>query len=253
MKEIIKSKLKEIEEKENVTIICAVESGSRAWGFASEDSDYDVRFIYKRPLEDYMCINEKRDVIEWQLDDVYDINGWDIKKALQLLYKSNPTVFEWCHSPIIYLAHDDFKVLKSLLPQYFSKKKILKHYLSMAKRTYKEYLLDDQVKMKKYFYALRPIFAAKWIIERNEFPPIEFEQLLALCPDELLEKIKKMVDIKKTLNETDLYHKDEILNQYIEKCIDEYDDYADHLNHDLYDIELLNDAFKKMINIDENK
>ena len=90
----IKDKLKEIEEKEDVSIIMAVESGSRAWGFASPDSDYDVRFIYTRRLEDYVTLNPGRDVIEWQLDDVYDINGWDLKKTLQLLHNSHPTLFE---------------------------------------------------------------------------------------------------------------------------------------------------------------
>ena len=102
MQEIIKDKLKEIEEKENVTIFMAVESGSRAWGFASPDSDYDVRFIYVRKKEDYLRLDAVRDVIDWQLDDVLDINGWDVKKALQLMHNSNPTIFEWCESPIVY-------------------------------------------------------------------------------------------------------------------------------------------------------
>ena len=97
----INQKLDEIEKKENIKILLAVESGSRAWGFASPDSDYDVRFIYVRDNKDYLRINEIRDVIEWQLDDTLDINGWDIKKTLILLKKSNPTIFEWWNSPII--------------------------------------------------------------------------------------------------------------------------------------------------------
>ena len=98
----IKQKLEEIEQIENIKIIMAVESGSRAWGVASPDSDYDVRFIYARKKEDYLSLDEPRDVVEWQLDDVYDVNGWDLKKALKLLYKANPSVFEWCTSPIVY-------------------------------------------------------------------------------------------------------------------------------------------------------
>ena len=98
----IEQKLLDIEKKENVRILYAVESGSRAWGFASPDSDYDVRFIYIRNKEDYLKLNEPNDFIEWQLDEVFDISGWDIKKALQLLYKSNPTLFEWINSPIVY-------------------------------------------------------------------------------------------------------------------------------------------------------
>ncbi len=102
MEELIKSKLKEIEEKENIKILHCVESGSRAWGFASPDSDYDVRFIYVRPKEFYLRLDKTREVIEWQLDDTLDINGWDVSKALSLLYKSNPTLFEWNSSPIVY-------------------------------------------------------------------------------------------------------------------------------------------------------
>ena len=102
MEDIIRKKLKEIEQKENVKIIMAVESGSRAWGFASPDSDYDVRFVYVRRPEDYLRLEKTKDVIEWQLDDVLDINGWDLKKALQLMHDSNPSIFEWCASPIVY-------------------------------------------------------------------------------------------------------------------------------------------------------
>ena len=105
MKDIILSKLEEIENKENVKIILAVESGSRAWGFASKDSDYDVRFVYLRKLEDYLKLEKSKDTIEWQLDDTLDINGWDLKKALQLIYDSNPTIFEWLSTPIIYKKH----------------------------------------------------------------------------------------------------------------------------------------------------
>lgn len=99
VREIIPAKLREIEQRENVRILHCVESGSRAWGFASPDSDYDVRFVYVRPLEYYLQLGKTRDVIEWQLDDTLDINGWDLQKALRLLHNSNPTLFEWDRSP----------------------------------------------------------------------------------------------------------------------------------------------------------
>ena len=94
MKELITAKLTEIEKAKNVRVIHAVESGSRAWGFASPDSDYDVRFIYVHPKEFYLKLEKTRDVIEWQLDETLDINGWDLQKALRLLHSSNPTLFE---------------------------------------------------------------------------------------------------------------------------------------------------------------
>ena len=102
MEALIQEKLREIEGREDCRILLAVESGSRAWGFASPDSDYDVRFIYVRPRESYLRLNRLRDVIELPADDVLDINGWDLDKTLRLLYKSNPTVFEWFSSPLVY-------------------------------------------------------------------------------------------------------------------------------------------------------
>ena len=173
----ILEELQKIEGTENVKIIMAVESGSRAWGFESPDSDYDVRFIYIRKQEDYLKLEGIRDVIEWKLDETLDINGWDLKKALQLLYKSNPTIFEWCASPIVYFSREEFTWLKELLPEYFSVKKSLYHYLRMAERNYKTYLKFEDVQVKKYLYVLRPLLAAKWIVEKKSAPPVLFEEL----------------------------------------------------------------------------
>src|SRR5690554_5132996 len=132
MDKIINEKLREIEQNEHIKIIGAFESGSRAWGFASPDSDYDVRFIYKRIKNDYLKLEGIRDVIEYPIDNLIDINGWDIQKALRLLYKSNPTIFEWCSSPIVYIESDLLSKFKSLLPDFFSCKSSLFHYLNMA-------------------------------------------------------------------------------------------------------------------------
>lgn len=117
MRDIVKEineKLDEIEEKENVRILHAIESGSRAWGFASPDSDYDVRFIYARRREDYLRLDEPRDVIEWQLDDVLDINGWDLKKALKQFARGNATLFEWSGSPIVYRTTDEWNRIREV-------------------------------------------------------------------------------------------------------------------------------------------
>lgn len=184
MFEQIKAKLDEIEKVENVHIIYAVESGSRAWGFASSDSDYDVRFIYVRDTKDYLRLDEKRDVIEWQLDDVFDINGWDVQKALRLMNASNPTLFEWNNSEIIYkttLAYDE---IKNEINKYFKMKKMIYHYLNTANSQYNRYLTNDQVIIKKYFYVLRCIFACNWILKNNEAPPILFTDLLESELDE---------------------------------------------------------------------
>ena len=121
MTKTIIEKLKEIEERENIKILHCVEAGSRAWGFASPDSDYDVRFIYVRKNDFYLKLEKTRDVNEWQLDDVLDINGWDLKKALQLLYKSNPTLFEWNSSPIVYKTTKEWEIISGYINDYFVK------------------------------------------------------------------------------------------------------------------------------------
>ena len=111
MIEKIKQKLLEIEQKEKVKILLAIESGSRAWGFASPDSDYDVRFIYVRPMKEYLRLNEQKDTIEWQLDEVLDINGWDLNKALIQFRRGNATLFEWSNSPVVYYKSDKCQIM----------------------------------------------------------------------------------------------------------------------------------------------
>lgn len=215
---VIREKIKEIEEQEQVRIILAVESGSRAWGFESPDSDYDVRFIYVRSKNDYLKLEEVRDVIEWQLDDTLDISGWDIQKALRLLYKSNPTLFEWCASPIIYEEKPEANALRKLIQAYFSEQKLVYHYWNMAKRNYCEYLQHDLVKSKKYFYVLRPILAGKWVLTQQTPPPMEFEKLVESELDENLKPIvAELIAKKRQVGEADLVPKIPLLNHYIEE------------------------------------
>ena len=128
MQEIIIAKLSEMEQKENICVIHAVESGSRAWGFASPDADYDVRFIYVRPKEFYLRLDKTRNVVEWQLDETFDINGWDLQKALRLLHSSNPTLFEWNSSPIVYKTTDEWMSVRKEIHNYFLAKLGLYHY-----------------------------------------------------------------------------------------------------------------------------
>lgn len=248
MKSIIENKLKEIEEKENVKIIMAVESGSRAWGFESPDSDYDVRFIYVRKEEEYLRLDEVRDVIEWQLDDVLDINGWDVKKALKLLYKSNPTIFEWCASPIIYQTSTEFEQLKELLPKYFSKKKGLFHYCHMAESNYRDYLKEEQVRIKKYFYVLRPILAAKWILNKECPPPMLFSELIeSELDDSIKSEVDRLLKMKQELPEMGLAPRVQILNNYIEEELSNIKEKAKLVEEDERAWNLLNDYFVALI------
>ena len=144
----IMRKIAEIQQREQVRILHCVESGSRAWGFASPDSDYDVRFIYVRRAEDYLRLEKTRDVIEWQLDDTLDINGWDLQKALRLLRRSNPTVFEWNASPVVYHTTQAWADMQALIAAAFRAKPELYHYLHMARLNYRGYLRGETVRLK---------------------------------------------------------------------------------------------------------
>lgn len=182
----ISSELERIEREEQVRILYACESGSRAWGFPSRDSDYDVRFLYIRRPEWYLSIFDKRDVIERPISDMLDINGWDLRKALLLFRKSNPPLLEWLRSPIRYMERYSVAGrIRELSPLTFSPRSCVYHYLHMAKGNFREYLQGDRVKIKKYFYVLRPVLACMWIERNGTMPPMEFHRLLEeLLPPE---------------------------------------------------------------------
>ena len=195
----------EIEEKEAVTILLAVESGSRAWGFASPDSDYDVRFIYVRNQKEYLKLNEGKDVIEWQLDDVLDVNGWDLKKALMQFHRSNATLFEWSNSPIVYKKSTLWEEIYERAKIYFSRKAAIYHYYGTARSTLNGYLLEEQVKYKKYFYALRPLLACQYIEQYNSVPPVLFDDLLQMdLPKGLRQGIDELLEVKKVTDEKEV-------------------------------------------------
>jgi hypothetical protein len=220
MRSIIQKELKEIEDTENVRIIHCIESGSRAWGFASPDSDYDVRFIYVRPLEYYLQLGKTRDVIEWKLDETLDINGWDIQKALRLLHNSNPTLFEWNLSPIVYKSTDEWKRVSDIISNYFVSKAGLHHYLSTAKGNYREYLKGDTVRLKKYFYVIRPILACEWIMDRQTPPPVLFDELAKNYMDkDIAPIVNELVELKKKTPELGEGKRIDILNEYIDNKI----------------------------------
>ena len=220
MREKIQEQLRRIEEAENIKILLAVESGSRAWGFASPDSDYDVRFIYIRRLEDYLRLDAIRDVIELPIDDVLDINGWDLQKTLRLLHKSNPTLFEWFSSPIVYQKTEFADKFRDLMMHYFSSKKTLYHYVSMAEGNYREYLKGDFVRAKKYFYVLRPVLACQWILDRGTPPPMLFSELLkAELPVELIDVVNQLLELKMNSPEIKLIKRISEINEYLDESI----------------------------------
>jgi len=228
IREIVTNKLLQIEKEHDVTILYAVESGSRAWGFESVDSDYDVRFIYAHPTKWYLSILPKKDVIEYPIIDDFDYSGWDLRKALFLMNKSNPVLFEWLKSPIVY--HKDsyfYEIMEQLVNAYFSPISSVYHYLHMARGNYREYLQTEQVKMKKYFYVLRPVLSCMWIERFNETPPLEFEKLITqITDDELLKEVTHLLVRKKSGVELGLEPKIQVICDFIETQIKHFDTVA---------------------------
>lgn len=247
MKEKIISELKRIEQEEQVKILFAVESGSRAWGFPSKDSDYDVRFVYIHPTEWYLSIDEKRDVIEYPINDLLDISGWDIRKALHLYRKSNPPLMEWLRSPIMYSEQFTFlKQLRELSNSYFSPKASIYHYLHMATGNYRDYLQGEEVRIKKYFYVLRPILACKWLENNKTMPPMEFEILLEtqVKDPNLYNEVKKLLYRKKSGEELDIEPRIDVISNFLEEQMEYYKEYVKHVNEKEHaDISILNDLF----------
>lgn len=236
MRDIVKEiqeKLLEIEKKENVIILLAVESGSRAWGFASPDSDYDVRFIYIREQKEYLRLDEPKDIIEWQLDDVFDMNGWDLKKALLQFHRGNATLFEWSNSPVVYKKTAMWEEIYERAKVYFSRKAAVYHYYGTAQSTYKGYLQEETVKYKKYFYALRPLLACRYIEQYGQVPPVQFDNLLKMdLPEVLQEAIHTLLEVKVHTREKELHPHMPLILNFIEEEIIRQKQLADHMEDD---------------------
>lgn len=213
--------LKEIEQKHDVKILYACETGSRAWGFASPDSDYDVRMIYKHTEAWYLTLHEKKDTIEFMSSDKeLDITGWDIKKCLQLMYKSNGALLERVQSPIVYHQEQDVaSFLKRYSEHCFSPIATLYHYLGMAKTSFSEVNEKSESKLKKLFYALRAALACKWILEKGTVPPIVFITMVnELSFDTALKtRINELVILKSTKMETYLHASEMDLCKFIQE------------------------------------
>ena len=209
--------LNAIEQEHDVKIIIAIESGSRAWGFPSRDSDFDVRFVYVHPQDWYLQVFEQRDVIELPVDAVLDIGGWELRKALRLLWKSNPPLLEWLSSPIIYRQHETLKPLQTLSKQAFLAKSACHHYLSMAKRYADKIKQTPQANAKAYLSALRTTLCCQWIIKRQTQPPMEFPLLAqALLTDSKLSTlINQLIEDKKDATESVMIDRLPLLDDYL--------------------------------------
>jgi predicted nucleotidyltransferase len=235
-----------------VKVFFACESGSRAWGFASTDSDYDVRFLYVRKPDWYLSIDleEKRDVIEKPVDGLWDVNGWDLRKALRLIRKSNPPLAEWMQSPIVYREDRSLAdKIRKLLPAYFSPDAAMFHYLHMAQRNFRDYLHGDEVWIKKYFYVLRPLLACRWI-ELDLGPvPMELAKLVTATVTEadVREAIRRLLESKVAGEELDRGPRIPALSRFIEVELDRHTQNGVTRRHPEAEVEPLSQVFREIL------
>jgi predicted nucleotidyltransferase len=225
MAERIRSELSAIEREHGVKIVLAVESGSRAWGFPSQDSDYDVRFIYLRPVEDYLTVVPRRDVIERPVDAVLDVNGWDIRKAIALMLKSNAVLQEWLSSPVRYIEVEPVsRQLKDFLEKVADTRAFEYHYDHQAQRSFAEVCATgNEVRMKSYCYALRASLALRWLRDRGTPPPMGLPSLMAGVdhPPELGQEIVRLVDRKACGGERDTIDRISNLDTFIQRTLEQ--------------------------------
>lgn len=248
MRTTIEDKLREIEKAEDVKIIYCAESGSRAWGFASPDSDYDVRFVYVRRTEEYLHLEPVRDVIEWQLDETLDINGWDLQKALRLLYKSNPTLFEWDGSPIIYRLTAEWERIRSIMGGYFDPHTAAWHYISLAKKNYTLCRAEGNIKLKKYLYCLRSMLACSYIINRCAPPPVLFSELVrAELDPSLMQDIEDILRVKENAPEKQYIAAPSALDNYIAAQLKYLEKAVTELSAKCRDIAALDNIFLEIL------
>ncbi|WP_299883225.1 nucleotidyltransferase domain-containing protein [uncultured Lacinutrix sp.] len=196
MKTKILEKLSEIEKDKNIDILFAVESGSRAWGFESPDSDYDIRFVYKHKKEWYLNLWEQKDTIEFMTEDDLDGSGWEFRKALKLLAKSNASFLGWLFSPIVYRANGDFlKEIRTLAENNFNPVSGFYHYHSMSYR-FEETLDTDKMTLKSFFYAIRTALCANWVYKNETIPPVLFTELYPIIDEKYHTILNDLIHLK---------------------------------------------------------
>jgi predicted nucleotidyltransferase len=226
VREDILGRLRAAEAEHEIRIVYACESGSRAWGFASPDSDYDVRFIYAHEEDWYLSfdIERRRDVIEYPILDEIDCGGWDVRKALYLFTRTNGALLEWLNSPIKYIEVDGFaETLRKIAPKYLNTTALCYHYSHMARSNAREYLFQDKVKLKKYFYVLRPLLAIRCIEFGLGVPPVEFEKLVEIAaPAEIRPGIAQLLELKRKTPELGLGNPIPEIGDFITKDLESH-------------------------------
>jgi predicted nucleotidyltransferase len=220
MNELIQSKLRQIEDDHQLKILYACESGSRAWGMASPDSDYDVRFIYVRDINWYLSLEKGKDQLPVILEGDLDIVGWDLKKVLSHIYRSNAAIHGWLMSDIVYFEEPGYQEkLREWAAAYLQPAHVVNHFLGICKSSLARGGEEDAFNLKKYLYVIRPLLGALWTIEKREIAPIHFDDLISIADGQaaVQGEIKRLLAIKKDASEQALIERSPILDAFIEK------------------------------------
>lgn len=245
--EMIIEKLRVIEESKQVKILYACETGSRAWGFSSPDSDFDVRFIYKRHSDWYLSLNNQKDTLEIMEGDL-DITGWDLKKSLVLLKRSNAPLIERFQSPIVYQRVAGFEEdFRNLVKQYYSPVSVFYHHYSLAKKIWEEIKDFREVKLKSFFYLVRSLLSCNWILEDDSIVPMNIVPLMNYIPGKVSDQLRSLIDLKSTKNESYLYPSSPELNSWIETMFGKIEMEKNKPGVNRNSMELLNQFFLKQL------
>ena len=249
MKDAILHELHEMERAHGVRVLYAVESGSRSWGMASEDSDYDARFVYVRPLDDYLRLEGLKDTIEWKLDEVLDISGWDVAKFLRLMRGSNPTAFEWIGSPIVYREEPEFARIRAVAGRCFSPVASAFHYLGIARAGMKNTEGKPRVRTKLYLYAMRAILCGRWSLDEKTPAPMLFRDVVAAkLEDKLVPTVEYLLAAKAAGEEGSEVDAIPELNQWIAREVESIDERARNMEEpEKLDWPTLDDIFVSIV------
>ncbi|MBQ9971693.1 MAG: nucleotidyltransferase domain-containing protein [Elusimicrobiaceae bacterium] len=250
MKKSIIKKLEELEKEHHIKIFHAVESGSRAWGFASQDSDYDVRFLYYHRPEWYFSVSKQADnIVKMEEHNLLDFAGWELKKTLLLLIKGNMSLYEWIQSPIVYKQSKEFETLKALAQEFYNPKALLFSYVGLAENNYKAYADREKPKLKKYLYILRTLAACRWIEQQQTPPPIEMDNLKEVFRKDSLiwDFLNHLIEDKKKGTELGVIDSPALINRWIEEQLAYYTNFANSLPDLVKDTVPLSNFFYKTV------
>jgi len=252
MKQEIQKLLARIEEEYGIKILYACETGSRAWGFPSPDSDYDIRMLYVHPKDWYLQLGSPADTIDRMFADrELDVSGWDLKKSLGLLWKSNAPLLERMQSPIVYKSDEQFLFeFKKIAETAYSPVAVMYHFLSMSKKFQEDLINNDEYKLKRLFYALRTATATKWILEKSTAPKIVFWEMIEELDinEGLRERIQFLIALKATKNEDYIHSKEPLIENFIAQCIKNAEIGSKSLKGGNKDIEAMNTHFLNTLN-----